>query len=183
MSYIYYNAIHEAGHAVTALCYKCDIEKIFLNDALLLTTQWTFHSGKTPPFIPYAVQLAGSIAVQIQNEKFNRSDDDGFGISDETGSDANWVASICAYLKRMGMTNDWIADTDKRLRQIVHQLLHQHWDVVEAIARETEKIVPSARPILGANLPELSATEIGKAIESVDKTFYEQVIALLKSGA
>jgi hypothetical protein len=156
--------------------------KIFINEASLLTSRWAFHPGKTPPFTPYAVQLAGATAVQIQNERLNRSDDDGFGESDEIGSDASWVSQIRSYLKNMGMSDDRIASSDKMLRQVVRDLLLKHWNIVEAIAQELATIVPSKKPTPGVKLPELSAPEIGITVQKVDQLFYDKVKTLLASN-
>jgi len=180
MSYIYYNAVHEAGHTVLALCNGCHVTKIYIHKSLLLTTNWNFDPRKTAPVVPYAIQLAGSIAVQIQNEKLNTSDDDGFGIADIAGSDANWIKRIGNYLKLMGLSDDELAKLDETLRQIVRETLLTRWAVVEAIASEAASIMPSTPPI--NDLPQLSATQIAQAVEQADPMFYSGVKAYLTSA-
>jgi hypothetical protein len=183
VSYIYYNEIHEAGHAVLALCYKCDVTRIYINEKLLFTATWAFDPAKTPPCIPYAIQLAGSIAVQIQNEKIGRSDEDGFGGADEPGSDANRVSSVRAYLGRMGMSDTSLDALDADIRRIVRHTPLRHWVVVQAIAREAASIIPLTPSIQPAsNMAQLSASRLGKVIQTADMTFYESVKDYLRSS-
>jgi hypothetical protein len=169
--YIYYNAVHEAAHVVVALCYRLDVVAVFVKPGGICTTRTSFDPAKTMPCLIYGMKIAGSIAVDIQNQKEGKSDDDGFGAFEDPESDAAWTARITSYLSGIGITPPQLQDFEQQMRTIIRRMLIEKWSAVEALAHEI------ARSIAGGAA--LNAVKIGEIFRTTDPTFYEMIKANL----
>ena len=117
------------------------------------------------------MKVAGAIAVQIQNERDGRVDDDGFGKADDAESDAYCIECLHSYWMSLNMTEHQIKACDTKLRTFVKEALSQYWLIVEALAAEIATLKPSGPPVTSAR--------IGEIINALDPTFYGQVKAHL----
>lgn len=173
---IYYNAIHEAGHVIIALCYGLRVEGVRIKPPHTLATRTNFDPSKTFPCIVMGMKQAGSIAVRIQNENLGRSDDDGFGSLDDPESDASWVAKVTSYLAAMTMPPDAVRGIEGQMEAIVTRRLRENWCSVVAVAREIATMIAS-----GGN--RIEAWRIGEVVRSADPVFYENIKANLETGS
>jgi hypothetical protein len=83
----------------------------------------------------------------------------------------------------MGMSDTLLDALDADIRRIVRHTLLRHWVVVQAIAREAVSIIPLTPSIQPAsNMAQLSASRLGKVIQTADMTFYESVKDYLRSS-
>ena len=154
MPYIFYNAIHEAGHALIACRCGFDVDGVFVNDRGLATTRVSYDPSKTIPAMVYCQKIAGSIAVEIQNEREQRKDDAGFGSRDNPEHDAWTAAKVIAYLQSIapGFDPEFFETT---WRQWVRERLLEQWGTVESLATEIARAFTSKTALPGARIREI----------------------------
>jgi hypothetical protein len=70
------------------------------------------------PRAVYAMKVAGAVAVQIQNEKYGRSDDDGFGKPGDAQSDAYCIERLRLYWMSLNMTDADVDACENKMRTI-----------------------------------------------------------------
>jgi hypothetical protein len=117
------------------------------------------------------MKIGGSLAVDLQNSKKNRSDDRGFGTKSEWDSDAASVEYMALYWKNLGMTAVQIQEFASMMHDSIRQTLQDHWATLEALANEIARLASGAPP--------LSASRIGEIIKSTEPTFYQAIKAQL----
>ena len=171
MPYIDHNAIHEAGHVVTALCCELDVKEVLIKPAGKYAARCEFIPTQAIPRAVYAMKLAGSIAVDIQNEKEAKIDDNGFGTVQDEESDAYCIECLELYWSALGMAESDIGDCRSKLRSFVKSALLRYWPIVEALAQKIATLTQSGPPV--------TATRIGEIIQTVEPAFYEKVKAHL----
>jgi hypothetical protein len=171
MTGINYNAIHEAGHVIVALCCELDVREVLIKPSGKYTARCEFSPTQEAPSAVYMMKVAGAVAVQIQNEKLGLADDDGFGKPDDAESDAYCTERLRLYWRALCMTDNQVKACDVKLRENVKLKLSSLWPVVEALAVEIATLRPSGRP--------LTAARIGETISAVAPTFYDSVKAHL----
>lgn len=165
------DAIHEAGHVVAALCGRLNIAGVFINERGKYCSRCVFDPARTAPLPVYAMKIAGSLAVDLQNSKTNRADDRGFGTKNEWDSDAASVEYMTLYWKNLGMTAVQIRQFSDMMDDSIRQTLEDHWATLEALANEIARLASGAPP--------LSASRIGEIIKSTEPTFYQAIQAQL----
>ncbi len=171
MPAINHNAVHEAGHVIAALCCELDVRAVLVKPTNKYTARCELVPTQAIPRAVYAMKLAGAIAVQIQNERDGRADDDGFGKTDDPESDAHCIERLRLYWMSLGMTDDQVKACDTKLRTFVKAALSRFWLIVEALAMKIATLRPSGPP--------LTAARIGEMVNALDPTFYGQVKAHL----
>ena len=162
-----HNAIHEAGHVIAALCFRLTVTAVLIKPSLKYAARCEISPTQTVPIAVYGLKIAGSVAVDIQNEKTSRNDDNGFGEITDLESDAASVDCIIRYWKNLSMTDEAIGTLADKWRASVKQGLLEHWCTVEALAKKIAQLTLAA--------PSLSASEIGKIVRDTEPAFYEQV--------
>jgi len=162
-----HDAIHEAGHVVTALCYRFKVVEVFVKPHGILATRTTFDPAKTMPYLVYGMKIAGAVAVEIHNEKYGTTDDNGFGVGDDPASDAALTAKVTTYLRAIDPTPTHLAKFEAQMRTMVRRKLCEHWTSVEVLAQEIERLTPSGVP--------LRASRIGEVICLANRAFYERI--------
>jgi hypothetical protein len=171
MPYIYHNALHEAGHVIIALCCELDVKEVLIKPSRKYAARCEFIPTQAIPRAVYAMKLAGSIAVDIQNEKETTSDDDGFGTVQDEESDAYCIECLELYWSALGMAESDIADCRSKLRHFVKSALLRYWPTVEALAQEIATLTPSC--------PLVTAARIGAIVQTMEPAFYENIKAHL----
>ena len=121
MPYIDHNAIHEAGHVVTALCNEVDVKEVLIKPAGKYAARCEFIPTQAIPRAVFTLKLAGSIAVDIQNEKEAKIDDNGFGTVQDEESDAYCIECLELYWSALGMAESDIGDCRSKLRSFVNR--------------------------------------------------------------
>jgi hypothetical protein len=174
MPYINHDAIHEAGHVIIALCCDLDVKEVLIKPAGKYTARCELIPTQAIPRAVYAMKLGGSVAVDIQNEKEAKTDDNGFGNVDDSESDAYCIACLDLYWNALGMTDDQILECGTKLRAFVKSALSRCWPLVEALAQEIATLTPSGPPV--------SAVRIGDILQTVEPAFYEKVKPHLLTG-
>jgi hypothetical protein len=174
MSYIDHNAIHEAGHVIIALCCELDVKEVLIKPAGKYAARCEFIPTQAIPRAVYAMKLAGSIAVDIQNAKETKTDDDGFGTVQDEESDAYCIACLELYWSALGMTESDVADCRSKLQSFVNSALLRYWPMVEALAQKIATLTPPGPPV--------TARQIGEIIQTVEPAFHEKVKAHLLTG-
>jgi hypothetical protein len=175
MPIINHNAIHEAGRVIAALCCELDVSAVLIKSTGKYAARCELVPTQAVPRAVYAMKVAGAIAVQIQNEKFGTTDDDGFGKGDDPESDAYCVERLRSYWMSLNMIDAQVSACDSRLRTFVKSALSHHWPIVEALANEIASLKPSGPP--------LTTARIGQIVNALEPTFYEQVKAHLVTNA
>jgi len=168
MPYIYYNAVHEAGHVIAALCFRLDVCGVLIKSSNKYAARREFDPTRTPPIAVYGMNIAGSLAVDIQNDREGRNDGNGFGDGTDLESDAVTIERLARYWKGLGMSDVEIEEFDTQIRSNVSGGLLDHWDTLEAIAKEIAQLrIPSSSVV--------SASQITDIVCGIDPDFYEQV--------
>jgi hypothetical protein len=167
MPAVNHNAIHEAGHVITALCCGLDVTAVLIKSTGKYTARCELVPTQAIPREVYAMKVAGAIAVQIQNEKYGRSDDDGFGKADDPESDAYCIERLRVYWMALNMTDAQVDACDIKFRTFVRNALTNYWPIVEVLANEITILKPSGPP--------LSAARIGEIVNAFDPAFYNRV--------
>jgi hypothetical protein len=173
--YINHNAIHEAGHVIAALCFRLDVTAVLIKPTLKYAARCTFNPTRTIPMAVYGMKIAGSIAVEIQNERCGRTDDTGFGLETDPESDAATVSLLGDFWRHLGMTDEKVKNFDREMRLSVRKGLIDHWNTLEAIAREVARLTPSSAP--------LTASKLSDIIQRSEPAFFEQVKAQLPASS
>jgi hypothetical protein len=173
MPYINHNAVHEAGHVIIALCFRLDVKEVLIKPSRKYTARCELYPTRTAPKAVYGMKIAGSIAVDIQNDNENRSDDNGFRKEDDRESDASCIVCLVSYWRNLGMAEDRILEFDTKMRAAVKRGLLDHWRLVDRLAVEIAKLTTSSS---------LDAPRIGKIVSDIDPNFYEQVKTNLVGG-
>jgi hypothetical protein len=171
MPAVNHNAVHEAGHVIAALCCSLDVSAVLIKSTGKYTARCELVPTQAIPRAVYAMKVAGAVAVQIQNEMYGRSDDDGFGKPEDAQSDAYCIERLRLYWMSLNMTDADVDACDNKLRTFVRNALSHYWPIVEALANEIA--------ILTLSGPLLMATRIGEIINALDPAFYNQVKANL----
>jgi len=166
-THLCHNAIHEAGHVVIALCYRFKVVEVAMKPHGMLATRTTFDPAKTMPYLVYGMKIAGAVAVEIHNEKYGTTDDNGFGVADDPASDAALTAKVTTYLRAIDPTPTHLAKFEAQMRTMVRRKLCEHWTSVEVLAQEIERLTPSGVP--------LRASRIGEVICLANRAFYERI--------
>ncbi len=166
-----HNAIHEAGHVIAALSCELDVEAVLIKPTAKYAARCVFDPTKTAPKAVYVLKIAGMTAVQIHNEKYGRTDDDGFGRPDDPESDAYTVECLRLYWMALGMTEDDVMACENKLRNFVRRMLLHHWPTIEALAIDIA--------IQKLSEETLTAKQIGKVVKTLDPTFYKRIEAHL----
>lgn len=167
MPYIYYNAIHEAGHVILALCGRLDVAGFLVKSGGICTARTNFDPTKAWPLVVYGFKTAGSIAVDIQNENYGTSDDNGFGEPDTPLSDAATIEKLRQYLSSVGLSPKALAAHDEKVRKMVRKRLINNWTAVEALAQEI---------VIGiATDSSVNAAKMGDALRAATPEFYESI--------
>jgi hypothetical protein len=168
MTYIYYNAIHEAGHVIAALCFRLSVCEVVIKSSNKYAARCEFNPTRTPPIAVYGMKIAGSLAVDIQNDRERRNDDNGFGDGTDLESDAATVERLARYWKGLGMSDVEIGEFDTQIRSSVSKGLLDRWGTLEAIAKEIAQLKTRSRSVV-------SASQIAEIVCATDPDFYEQV--------
>jgi hypothetical protein len=151
-----------------------DVVAVFVKPGGICTTRTSFDPTQTQPFRIYAMKIAGSVAVEIQNETESKSDDIGYSAVGDPESDAAWIARITSYLAGVGMTAEQLQDFDEHMRAMVRRMLAERWLAVEALALEICRCIASGRV--------LEAAQIGELLGDADPAFYEAVKGHLRNA-
>jgi hypothetical protein len=155
---------------IIALCFKLDVREVLIKPSLKYAARCELYPTRTSPKAVYGMKIAGSIAVDIQNENEGRSDDNGFGREDDQESDASCITCLTSYWRNCGMPEDRIMEFDTGIRNAVKRSLLDHWTLVERLAAEIAKLIPSSV---------FTAPQIAKIVSDVEPDFYAQVRANL----
>jgi hypothetical protein len=167
MSYIYYNALHEAGHVILALCARLDVAGFLVKTGGICTARTIFDPTKASPLVVYGFKIAGSIAVDIQNQNYGTSDDNGLGEPDNPLSDAATIEKLRQYLSSAGLSPEVLAAHDADVRKMVRQTLINNWNAVEALAQEIVNGIATDGSV--------DAVKMGKALRVATPEFYERI--------
>jgi hypothetical protein len=159
-----HDAIHEAGHVVGALFHKLAVQAVLIKSSHKPAARCYFDPMEQKPLAVYSMKMAGMVAVEINNAKHGRSDDNGFGKPDDPESDAYCVECLKVYLMAF-MDENRVRQYYAHLRAKVRDDLCGKWPLVEALAAQFATLGPEQC---------LTAARIGEIIKSHDQGFYDE---------
>jgi hypothetical protein len=160
LSYIYYNAVHEAAHVLFAYILGFDIESVFINSEGFATTRVSYDPAKMMPTAVYCQKIAGAIAVEIQNEHEHRSDDNGFGDETNPDHDAYTARKVVEYLKAIAPNFD-ASEFEASHRESVKKTLASRWTAVETVAAKIAIAITSAQSLSSEQIYDLLGAKKG----------------------